>query len=115
MDLESIYIDGTKIEANANRYTFVWKKFILKHQEKLIQKILDHFKVNEDLSSEDCKKLVLIELNNIRNICKSNDIVFNYGKGKRKPKEQKEYEIVEEWLNKLYKFNGPMIIIRNFS
>lgn len=111
MDLESIYIDGTKIEANANRYTFVWKKFILKHQEKLIQKILDHFKVNEDLSSEDCKKLVLIELNNIRNICKSNDIVFNYGKGKRKPKEQKEYEIVEEWLNKLNTYEKHLNIM----
>jgi len=77
----------------------------------LIQKILDHFKVNEDLSSEDCKKLVLIELNNIRNICKSNDIVFNYGKGKRKPKEQKEYEIVEEWLNKLNTYEKHLNIM----
>jgi Transposase and inactivated derivatives len=23
---EAIFIDGTKIEANANKYTFVWKK-----------------------------------------------------------------------------------------
>ena len=23
---ENLFIDGTKIEANANRYTFVWKK-----------------------------------------------------------------------------------------
>lgn len=38
IDLKSIYIDGTKIEANANRYTFVWKKSILKYQEKLIKK-----------------------------------------------------------------------------
>ncbi|WP_413481945.1 transposase, partial [Mammaliicoccus vitulinus] len=26
IDEESIYIDGTKIEANANKYTFVWRK-----------------------------------------------------------------------------------------
>jgi len=26
VDLEHTYIDGTKIEANANRYTWVWKK-----------------------------------------------------------------------------------------
>ncbi len=27
-DDKAIFIDGTKIEANANRYTFVWKKSI---------------------------------------------------------------------------------------
>jgi transposase len=101
IDLKSIYIDGTKIEANANRYTFVWKKSILKYQDKLMQKILEYFKIDEDLSSEDCKRLVLIEFNNIRNICKSKNIVFNYGKGKRKSEEQKKYEMFEEWLDKL--------------
>ena len=27
-----IFVDGTKIEANANKYTFVWKKSVTKHQ-----------------------------------------------------------------------------------
>ncbi|MBZ2176070.1 transposase [Schnuerera sp. xch1] len=67
IDLKSIYIDGTKIEANANRYTFVWKKSILKYQEKLIQKILEYFHISKDMSSKDCKKLVLTEFNNLRN------------------------------------------------
>ena len=26
IDDQAIFIDGTKVEANANRYTFVWKK-----------------------------------------------------------------------------------------
>lgn len=26
VDIEHTYIDGTKIEANANKYTWVWKK-----------------------------------------------------------------------------------------
>ena len=26
VDLESYFVDRTKIEANANRYTFVWRK-----------------------------------------------------------------------------------------
>ena len=29
---EHIFIDGTKIESAANRYTFVWKKAVTKHQ-----------------------------------------------------------------------------------
>ncbi len=26
IDLEKYFVDGTKIEANANRYSFVWRK-----------------------------------------------------------------------------------------
>lgn len=37
--LESYFLDGTKIEANANKYSFVWKKSTQKHQEKLREKV----------------------------------------------------------------------------
>jgi len=30
--LENYFVDGTKIEANANRYTFVWGKAVAKHK-----------------------------------------------------------------------------------
>ena len=32
---ETIYIDRTKIEAYANKYSFVWKKSTLKYKERL--------------------------------------------------------------------------------
>ena len=35
---EAIFIDGTKIEANANKFTFVWKKAVDKHHARLIEK-----------------------------------------------------------------------------
>ncbi|MBU5294286.1 IS1182 family transposase [Anaerosalibacter bizertensis] len=111
IDLKSIYIDGTKIEANANRYTFVWKKSILKYQEKLIQKILKHFDIKEGMSSKDCKKLVLTEFNNLRNTCKSKNIIFVYGKGKRKSKEQRKYEMLKEWLDKLNTYEDHLNIL----
>ena len=34
------YIDGTKIEAYANKYSFVWKKSTLKYKERLEENIL---------------------------------------------------------------------------
>ena len=37
---KSIFIDGTKIESVANKYTFVWKKAVTKNQAKLFDKIL---------------------------------------------------------------------------
>lgn len=37
MDLEHTYIYGTKIEANANRYTWVWKKSCTKNRGKVFE------------------------------------------------------------------------------
>ena len=34
--LESLFIDGTKIEANANRYTFVWRGALNYHLAGLL-------------------------------------------------------------------------------
>lgn len=38
IDQKAIFIDGKKIEANANKFTFVWKKSIEKHHANLIEK-----------------------------------------------------------------------------
>ncbi|GGB78051.1 Transposase [Staphylococcus nepalensis] len=35
IDDKTIFIDGTKLEANANRYTFVWKKSIQNYESKM--------------------------------------------------------------------------------
>ncbi len=35
---EAIFIDGTKIEANANKFTFVWRKSVERYNDKLIEK-----------------------------------------------------------------------------
>jgi len=35
---EAIFIDGTKLEANANRHTFVWRKSIERHSASLVDK-----------------------------------------------------------------------------
>ncbi len=39
VDLKSYFMDGTKIEANANRYSFVWRKSTEKNKEKLREKV----------------------------------------------------------------------------
>ncbi|QUL58043.1 IS1182 family transposase [Paenibacillus tritici] len=39
VSLEHYFVDGTKIEANANRYTFVWGKAVSKHKSKLQEKV----------------------------------------------------------------------------
>lgn len=44
ISLQTVYIDGTKMESRANRYTFVWRKTVEKNKAKLegkIRKILE--------------------------------------------------------------------------
>lgn len=38
IDTDAIFIDGTKLEANANKYTFVWKKSIDNYETSLTRK-----------------------------------------------------------------------------
>ncbi|MBM7689091.1 transposase [Enterococcus ureilyticus] len=38
IDEDDIFIDGTKIEANANKYTFVWRKSVDNFDKKLTEK-----------------------------------------------------------------------------
>jgi len=39
LSIKELYIDGTKIEANANRYTFVWGNSIKTNKEKIKQQL----------------------------------------------------------------------------
>ena len=57
---ENYFLDGTKIEANANKYSFVWKKSTEKYEKALQDKIKKLLKdinltVQEENSSSDDK------------------------------------------------------------
>ncbi|NJP39418.1 transposase, partial [Alkalicoccus luteus] len=39
ISMDTYFLDGTKIEANANRYTFVWRKSVEKHEARLQEKL----------------------------------------------------------------------------
>ena len=55
---EEYFEDGTKIEANANKYTFVWKKSVEKYKASLQQKV--HSLMNEiDKLNEEEDKIYL--------------------------------------------------------
>ncbi len=53
---ENYFVDGTKIEANANRYSYVWSKSTKKHKKRVqdkIKELLEHIdRVNEEENEE---------------------------------------------------------------
>ena len=46
---KTIFIDGTKIESAANKYTFVWKRAITKNQARLYTKLTSFVAEREEL------------------------------------------------------------------
>jgi len=111
IDLSSIYIDGTKIEAYANRYSFVWRGSIEKWQEKLRVKIIKHFNLNRELTPSQVLAVVRIAFNQISTECTENKINFVHGQGKRKHQLQRDYEKLKDWKNKLESYRKHLEIM----
>jgi transposase len=109
---ENIFVDGTKIEANANRYTFVWKKAINKNEAKMFEKIqsciesinleyMTNFAVSEETQLCDMKKA----LDYLEEKRQQEQIEFVSGIGKRKSKLQRFKETLEDFFERQEKYN----------
>ena len=108
---EIIFIDGTKIEACANKYTFVWKKAVSKNMEKLLQKLADYMRECEELYGLKLIHHNQVKMHHVKKLRKqlyalkeSEGIVFVHGPGKRKSPLQKSIETLEGYLNKLKEY-----------
>lgn len=53
--LEDYYVDGTKIESVANRYTFVWAKSVARYKANLLEKIAILVEQIEQTNEEELK------------------------------------------------------------
>ena len=58
IDDKSLFIDGAKFEANANKYTFVWKRSIQNYEIKMKNYNWEYLKskINQRLSEPETKK-----------------------------------------------------------
>lgn len=53
LNIKDIYVDGTKIEANANRYTFVWGKSIANSRERIKKQLKELWRYVETVYAEE--------------------------------------------------------------
>ena len=53
VSLEKYFVDGTKIESAANKYTFVWKKAVEKNERKLDEKLRVFLKDVDEITHKE--------------------------------------------------------------
>lgn len=113
VEYRNVFIDGTKIEANANKYSFVWKKSTDKFELKLqknIKALIE--KINIKFNKTYIYTALKIEIKELQEILdflikKKNEenIEFVHGKGKRKTEIQRMIESLEEYIEKQSKYD----------
>ena len=90
-DHETVFIDGTKLESTAGRYTFVWRKSVEKQLAKVKKQVEAALSVHTLPELEQHLEQAAEEL------------AFVHGKGKRKSEEQKAWERLDalrrRWQN----------------
>ncbi len=53
VNIKTLYVDGTKLEANANKYTFVWGKSIKRHRSKIKEQLEQLWAYAESVAKEE--------------------------------------------------------------
>ncbi len=106
--LKEAYLDGTKIEANANRYTFVWGRSIIRSKER-IRKQLDELwayaesVAREELENNEPEDFEMIDQSSVKKVIESIDNALK-GKPVNKEVRQKLNYARKNWPENLKKY-----------
>jgi transposase len=122
LSLKNIYVDGTKIEANASRYSFVWGKTIKNNKEKMAKELDSLWEYTQKVASDELRDTAPINFHEIDSakLKETIDRIDTALKDKELPKEVKhklkyakkhyppkleEYEVKENILNERNSFS----------
>ncbi len=105
---EHLFVDGTKMEANANKYSFVWKKSTDRYQAKLTEKVKAMIsELNTAYGYGFTEETDLSEIQDKLTKRKwDENINFVHGRGCRKTELQKHMELLTEYIIKQEKYRG---------
>ena len=107
---DEVFIDGTKLESKANRYTFVWRKTTEKHLAKARESVRQEFEKRGIPGNVTLKKLrTLVESE--KAACENSGIRFVHGVGHRKPPEQRAYEKLYTLLGKWEDYERKLFVM----
>ena len=114
IDISTVYVDGTKIEAFPNKYTWVWKKACITSRDRKFKYLKEYFKqqnnqtiipgiefpVQDSYSIEELEEII----DELYKRMGTEGIKYVNGKGKRKSKIQRVYDTVYKATEKLKEY-----------
>ena len=103
IEYEEVFIDGTKIESMANRYTFVWRKSVDKQLAKVKEKAKELFLAYGGKGNLTLGKLQALAK---KMVPEASEPV--HGTGKRKPAWQKQYEEISRLLERWKRYETQL-------
>ena len=120
VDLEHLYIDGSKYEANANKYSWVWKKASEKSRYKLYGKITVLLeRMNAELQCWGLEIMTNTEyvpeyleqiLQQYRRVLGIDPEKIHRGRGHHKTAQQRNYEELRKYTDKLRTYTEQLRI-----
>lgn len=98
-DHETVFIDGTKLESRAGRYTFVWRKSV----EKQLARVKEKVQAVTAATTLEALEKHLSET--------AEGITFVHGTGRRKREAQREWEALDELRQKWREYEEKLTIM----
>jgi transposase len=117
LGLNEVYTDGTKIEANANKYTFVWGKSIQTQKEKIAKQLEELWDYAQSVTDEELKdttptSFAEITSEKVKAVAKQIDEALK-GKNIDKEVEKKVKKANTDFVERMQKYEAQEGILGN--
>lgn len=113
VNIDDVFLDGSKFEANASKYKFVWKPTKhMENQQKKALDILNKHSIQIDSKRINSKTIAesITKLQKHARLNSENLEDFKIGRGHRLTSIQKDYLTLQEILNKLLRYEEQIRI-----
>jgi transposase len=115
VSLKEAYVDGTKIEANANRYTFVWGNAIRTNKEKMTRQLDQLWQYAQAVASEELQDTSAVDFTTIdaQKVTETVNTIEEAIKDKAVPKKvkQKLQYVKNNYADKLQEYEHKEAIL----
>lgn len=116
LDLKEVYTDGTKIEANANRYTFVWGKAIKTSKERIVKQLEELWAYTQQVAKAELEEtvpdLTAIDAKTVTQTIEKINTALRDKQIDKKVAQKLNYA-QREWPGKLDKYEQQQEILKN--
>lgn len=103
----NLFVDGTKIEANANRYSFVWEKSVSKNEAKVHAQIeMKLLELQTEYGYFETPPTLTEMLEYLDKKWQESGMQRAVGKGCRKSRLQKDLELLEEYRRRREEYDA---------